>query len=241
MQFTNDKRISCSEWGYFREFWCHQGFSLIELLVVMAIIITMSVFVAPVMQSLSGAGAVNRAIGDVTGALEQARAYAMAHRTYVRVALAQVPKVPGEALPGTAVLVLYSADGTLENATAAAMQDATLWPALARPIVVRRIVMDETLQGTAPDTSADLRPSGTDIPAFSRHTPGVSGALTFEACIQFNPNGEAGVLAGGLANQIALGMDESVGGDAVRGTNPFIIRLSGVNGAISVLRKGEGI
>ena len=100
------------------------AFSLIELLVVMAIIGILAALAIPAMNSIKGAGNVTKAAYDIAGVLEQARAYAMANNTYVFVGIAEVdsskdpaakpqvatadPTVGGR----VAVAVVASKDGT---------------------------------------------------------------------------------------------------------------------------------
>ena len=58
------------------------AFSLIELMVVIAIIVLVSALIAPAFTSLKGAGDVTSAAYTVKSVLEQARTYAMANNTY---------------------------------------------------------------------------------------------------------------------------------------------------------------
>src|SRR6478609_4961466 len=66
------------------------GFSLTELMVVIAIMIIVAAFIAPAFTSLKSAGDVTSAAYNVGGLLEQARAYAMANSTYVWVGFEEV-------------------------------------------------------------------------------------------------------------------------------------------------------
>ena len=59
------------------------GFSLIELLVVIAIILAMTGLLVPAVRSMKGAGDLTKATYDIAGALDNARAYAMANNTFV--------------------------------------------------------------------------------------------------------------------------------------------------------------
>jgi hypothetical protein len=63
----------------------------------------------------------------------------------------------------------------------------------------------------------------------------VSG-LTFTAFVQFDPSGEARVNTTELARNIKIGLDKPA---PQGGKNPFILRLSGMNGTIVVIRKED--
>jgi prepilin-type N-terminal cleavage/methylation domain-containing protein len=59
------------------------GFTLIELLMVLALVGIMAALIVPAFDSVGKASQTTKAVYDITGALEQARAYAMARNTYV--------------------------------------------------------------------------------------------------------------------------------------------------------------
>src|SRR2546425_363539 len=59
------------------------AFTLLELLVVIAIIAILMVLVAPAFTNLKGGNDITAAAYTISGALEQARNYAMANNTYV--------------------------------------------------------------------------------------------------------------------------------------------------------------
>lgn len=94
------------------------GFTLVELLVVMAILGVLLGFIVPAVSSLKGAGDVSKAVYGIADIFEQARAYAMAKRTYVYVGLAEVDVSQPSGGPqrdGTgrlALLAIASKDGT---------------------------------------------------------------------------------------------------------------------------------
>jgi len=60
----------------------NSAFTLIELMVVIGIITAMTLLLVPAFKSMKGAGDVTSAAYTIKGALEQARAYAMANHTY---------------------------------------------------------------------------------------------------------------------------------------------------------------
>lgn len=215
------------------------AFSLVELLAVMAILATLSAVTIPAVQSLRGAGSVNGAISELSGTLEMARAHAMANRTYVRVLLASVPAGNGRVNPSTVALVVYAADGSSRNPD---MTDPVAWPALSRPLVLDSLGISNSLQGAGNfSTASDATPSGANVTgnimsAFQREVSSF-GRVTFDQVIQFGPNGEARVGFDQPARHISLGFAElDSDGQASRVENAFILRLSGVNGSISVLR-----
>ncbi|SDT93038.1 type II secretion system protein H [Verrucomicrobium sp. GAS474] len=205
-----------------------RGFSLVELLVVVAIMGTMMALSGPVVTALSGSGSVNKAIIDLSRTLEQARAYAMANGTYVRVGFGEITRASGNSGPSFVVLCLYSNDGTLAAADGGAMATAAKWPYVTRPLVLDNFHANDAL-GTASDTL----PRDTDIPHFVRQVNGL-GAVRFNACIQFGPSGVARVQTDSPARFIKVALDRPAPMD---GKNPFVIRVGGMTGAITVLRK----
>jgi prepilin-type N-terminal cleavage/methylation domain-containing protein len=215
------------------------AFSLIELLAVMAILATLSAVTIPAVQSLRGAGSVNRAISDLSGTLEMARAHAMANRTYVRVLLASLPASGARVTASTLALVVSPSDGTTRNSD---MSDPSAWPTLSRPLVLENLGLSGSLQGAGSfSTAADATPAGSNVtgslmPAFQR---GVSsfGQVTFDQVIQFGPSGEARVGFDQPARHISVGLAQNdASGQPTREDNAFILRLSGVNGSIAILR-----
>jgi prepilin-type N-terminal cleavage/methylation domain-containing protein len=96
------------------------GFTLIELIVVMAVMLAMLTLIGPAIFALKGGADVSRAVYDVKGILDQSRAYAMANNTFVYVGFAEVnASVPaGSTQAGTVgggrlvIAAVASKDGT---------------------------------------------------------------------------------------------------------------------------------
>jgi type II secretory pathway pseudopilin PulG len=231
----------------FKQHTCVTAFTLVEMLVVMGMMISLTVLSGPAFRALVGASSVDRAIADLSGTMEFARTYAMANGTYVRVVFATMTTPTGNRLlPATVALTIYPADGTLDHGTASDMEDPTKWRALGKPVVLNDLLVYNSINGWSPDTSADASPSSSTIDDFMRKTAGVlDGAQdpNYTTCIQFNPDGEAGVTSSAPSRYIKIALDEpaSPTDTTSRNRNPFIIRLSGINGTITILRKGEGI
>ena len=101
-----------------RRLWPQSGFSLIELLAVIGIMVMIMALVAPVVNSIQGAGDVTKAVYDIKGVLDQARTYAIANNTYVWVGFFEEDGSKASATPavsGTGRVVIAtvaSKDGT---------------------------------------------------------------------------------------------------------------------------------
>ena len=87
----------------------HEGFTLVELLAVMAIMVFLAVLVIPSLGGLTTAGKFNSTINSLGDTLDLARQTAVARDTYVWVALA-VPVSPTD--PPLSTIVVASRDGT---------------------------------------------------------------------------------------------------------------------------------
>src|SRR2546421_3235705 len=101
---------------------CKQsGFSLMELMVVVAIIILLTTFLTPAFKNLKSADDVTSAAYTIKGVLDQARTYAKANNTYTWVGFyeenttASTPTNSAPPYPGKGRVLLatvYSTDGT---------------------------------------------------------------------------------------------------------------------------------
>src|SRR5437868_1200258 len=95
------------------------GFSLLEMMAVVFVLLLLVGFLAPALTSLKSAGDLTKSANDVAGALEQARNYAMANKTFVWVGLKEVDitKDPSASPQTTgngriAIAIVASKDGT---------------------------------------------------------------------------------------------------------------------------------
>ena len=99
------------------------GFTLVEMLVVIGLMAVMMTLILPAVSSLKGNTDVTKAVYDIKGILDQARAYAIAKNTFVWVGLtegdasvssSQTPQVATGSAPygRVAIAVLASRDGT---------------------------------------------------------------------------------------------------------------------------------
>lgn len=94
------------------------AFSLLELLVVVAIILVMTALAIPAFNAIKGGGDITKAAYDVAGALEMAATYARANNTYVWVGFFEEDPTVLATTPATAgvgrlvISIVCSKDGT---------------------------------------------------------------------------------------------------------------------------------
>ena len=95
-----------------------QGFSLVEILVVVAIMVIVIALSMGAMNGLKGAGDATKSVYDIKGTLDQARAYALANNTYVWVGFFEEDGSKTSTSPATSgtgrvvIATVASKDGT---------------------------------------------------------------------------------------------------------------------------------
>lgn len=216
-----------------------KAFSLVELLTVVAIITVLAAASGPALQALKSSGGVNHAITETSRTLEYARIYAMSNHTYVRVGIGQTGASGAYLTPSLVMIAIYSVDGTLDADTTSNMTDLAKWRPLVKPVIMDNLSVSSSLTiDMSLDLSEYTSPDKTDVPHPVTFKAGDRGSVSITSFIQFSPNGEARVARGEPSRFIDLAVDKP---GAQSGNNPFVIRLSGLNGNINILRKGEGI
>lgn len=224
--------------------WRRGAFSLIELLSVMAIASLLAAVVVPAMNGLKAGGGLTRAAADMSSVLEQARAYAMAHNTYVFVGLTEVDaSVPngGAQQAGTGrvvVAVAGSRDGTRTF-------DSTNLVALSK---VRRFD-NVHLADAVPNEDRSARPAvaaeyqlgnaafcGTD--SLSWPFSGGVPATGFTRVIRFDPRGAVSTLpeSRSLPQWIEIGLVPARGNTVTVGANYAALLVDGVTGSVRIFR-----
>lgn len=160
---------------------CHaEGFSLVELLVVMGIIVMLVSVVTPVFHGMQSAQGVTQGTYDTAGLLELARAEAITRRTYVWVGF-QNSTNPQE----IRMAAVYSRDGTSDASASNLMN-------LTRVLHIKNVLM--TNWDDLKNTTRTLLTDGTSNSVAS-NSAGISftvGTSRFEkTTITFTPRGQA--------------------------------------------------
>jgi prepilin-type N-terminal cleavage/methylation domain-containing protein len=237
-----------------------EGFSLVELLVVLAIMSLVTAMAVPVINGIKDSQNVNSAAYAVSSALQRARTYAMAHNTYVWVGFyeeAAETATPSNTFP-------YAGAGQLVIGMAASADGSQIYPnsvtsgSLQAPNAVQleKLLKIENVHCT------DLGvPSGTGTPLTSRPTGAyagtsseqygidsdnsqeashflVLGGYTFYKTIRFSPGGEASIDDSSAFRQVGEIDLRPTHGTQVNAATPDVvaIQFSGIEGAVQTYR-----
>jgi prepilin-type N-terminal cleavage/methylation domain-containing protein len=227
-----------------------QGFSLIELLVVLAVMSIMATLAAPVLKSLMVAGKLSLATSGVSSVLTQARSYAMAKNTYVYVGIQEVDGVQPSSSNGIgdlAVAVVASLDGArpyTSTSGSLATSDITL---IEKPQLFSGVHLTSSaslsngaIMTSRPSASVDLS-GATAATTFQWPLSGPS-KYSFTKVIEFDPQGVARVQANAQYSPSIQSYLEvplvPANGDAVSSniSDQAAVQVDGVTGAVTIYR-----
>ena len=217
----------------------HRAFSLIELLVVMAVMAVMLSFIGPAVSGLKGGADLASAAYEISDTLGRARAYAIARNTYVWVGIAEVDQAlttsaapQRDGIGRVALSIVASKDGTRiydENSNIAS-DWATKTASGVGLVQLGKLVRIENAHisdlGTPPAGGGMDRPAvaqefqiGAAVSALSFNFPlGKASGIaqfTFNKVIQFDPQGTAKIVTTNgyslLARQMEVGLQPAKG------------------------------
>ena len=237
------------------------AFTLLELMVVIAIIVLVAAFITPAFTALKGAGDVTSAAYTIKGVLDQARTYAKANNTYTWVGFFEenaALTTPGTAGVGRIVMsIVASNDGTMLY-TGTLSSVVTLTP--ANLIQLGKLTKIDNLHlktlaaptATAPPDTFDTRPAinstaaqigDTTPPSPSlrfQYPLGSTAQYTFSKVVQFGPHGE-GVIDNSnytFAPVSEIGLQPAHGSTAdTASPNMAAVQFTGMAGNVKIYRR----
>ncbi|MGB8356025.1 MAG: prepilin-type N-terminal cleavage/methylation domain-containing protein [Chthoniobacteraceae bacterium] len=218
-----------------------KAFTLLELLVVISIMALVIAFSRLALQGVSSSGKFNASLSDVSGILEQARAYAIAQNTYVWVVFYEYTPPNGSPLEVYAG-AFGSNDGT----------DIFNWagtPAVPQPGLTsvtrlyhfRGLHLQTTTLPNAP--TGTLNTPATAAPIFQIKAQSDSGQISLPTSpgavywvIQFTPAGAARNAANPI-DSIWLGLQPSFSPTAFDTHNVASLKVNGFTGLTTIYRQ----
>jgi prepilin-type N-terminal cleavage/methylation domain-containing protein len=240
------------------------AFTLLELLIVIAIIAVLLVLMAPAFTSLKSGGDVTSAAYTIKGVLDAARTYAKANNTYTWVGFYEEnvanPTSPNSSTPAVGRVIMSivaSKDGTtVYDPNNLATIDATKVIQVGKLTKIDNLHLwthTDTPSGTGStfDTRPNVTPTtyciGDSTPANSATpfqypvgNPAPSVQYTFYKAVQFSPRGEARVNNNSNSPQAAEIAFEQTHGAAIPASIPanvVAIQVNGFAGDVSIYRR----
>lgn len=201
------------------------GFSLIELLITIALIATLATMGAPALLNPRGSAAVmDQSVANLSLILEQARTYAMANNTYVWV---------GFCKDTDKTTVTVAAMAGVSGASTDISSPASLRP-ISKPQIFENLGLCSIDAATLTRQSAvDLMSDTTSDTTFQRNTG--AAVVTFGNLIQFGPAGDVRVPGGSVSRWIELGV-QSLHGKKADTVNIAAVQVGGLTGQVRVYR-----
>lgn len=217
------------------------AFTMIELLTVMAIMALMLIAVVPAVSNIKGASDVTNTAFDIATTLEHARAYAMAHNTYVFVGFSARDGLdPTKAGTGEIVMaVAASRDGTKNFGP----DHANLVP-IHRLRRMSNMAIQDSLPNSGnmerPDVAANYRlgNAASDAPTTFNWPLGGNATYEFAKVIQFDPRGTATIPPNiaSVPQWLEIGLVGARGNQVVATGNCAAVVLDGVTGSVKIYR-----
>jgi len=239
------------------------GFSLVELLVVMGIIVLMAALVIPAMNTIKGGGDITKTASDLSDLIQQARAYAMGNNTYVYLGLKEVDQMAGGYTDGKGQIIaaiIASKTGQRPFATPGSATPTDLSNSTNDITALSRLQrFDNThlaggmgeLNNAGGMTNVATAPYAADLGATDAATTfewpvGGSGTSStkFTKVIEFDPQGVARLQSNGVTSldqiqgwiEIPLQPSKGSAGVAANEKNAAAVQVDGMTGNVQIFR-----
>jgi prepilin-type N-terminal cleavage/methylation domain-containing protein len=207
------------------------GFSLVEMLTVMALVAILSTAAVTSLTGMGSASRLGAAATSVASFLEQARTYAVTQNTYVYVGFL----LPASGTPSGEIemklLAAASRDGSsvLPAGGTLDLQSANS-PAIVigKPLLIGKISMDTNGTYDPPIP----RPAATSLGSADRPSADgtlKSGAQTFGNVLAFTPGGEVILSNGTLSQRYEIGLEY-----AGKDSRAAVVQIAGLSGQTRV-------
>jgi len=224
----------------------------------------MAVIAIPAFTSVAGAGSITAASYDISGSIEAARSYAVAHDTYTWLGFfeedgATSSSNPAQAGVGRIVIsTVASTDGTMiysSSATPPIYIDPTRLTQVSKLFRISNVHLKSYTNGTGTGTTfaarpplvsangriGDTAPPSGALPYFQYPVGGAGAAqYTFTSVLQFSPRGEVLVssMAGVMTPLIEVGL-QPVHGNVVNSNSQNLVALqvAGISGNVIMYRQ----
>lgn len=216
-----------------------QGFTLVELLVVMSIMTILAAISAPSIFSLINSSKMNQTTSELAGLLEQARQYAAGHNTYVWVAFNT--QVVND-INTLSVAVVASTDGSNPGVFGAV-------PSPSLNLISKvRTFQQVQLESAGYFTTSQVSSLPTITPVigsanalstsatFNIQMPGSTTDTSFTQSIEFTPSGEARNTTSPI-DLIEFGLEPAQTSSVSNTNNVAVVRVNGITGQAFVYRR----
>ena len=200
------------------------GFTIIEILTVLAVASILLSLSVTAFQSLSRSSGLTAGVSNLSSLLERAQVYAMANSTYVYLGL-DTTTSPGD-----------MEVSTMFSPTADSTTTSNLLP-VGKSVILSKINLSTALQVQSHVTGAATGTSVVDAAASQIHSIQMQAGGKTYTCnyvIKFAPDGTATAQTNGISRWIQIGLTPN----AVASSSPnmALIQVTGLTGCVQVFR-----